>query len=293
MIYDNSHNGPILQLPAILNRSNPLLTENESQLNFTSEFSEKCKISQNHDSNSNISLFLGNKEIKDINDKDITENEKNNLYFVKNLKKIQKEKSVKFIIKKKKRGREKKKNLKKIHDKHTIDNVLRKIQVNYMSFLISFINEILKNLKYKEKFCKLDYKIKQNVNNKFFESLKTKNIGEIICSEISGKYKKDGKKNNKDILEKIKKKKNNKEINNKENEAIINILSENYFDFFRKIYYKSSKLINLEEYGLDKEITLSDKVKMYKDFLNKNKELDKSEDYNNNINNCVKNKYIK
>ena len=292
MIYDNSHNGPILQLPAILNRSNPLLTENESQLNFTSEFSEKCKISQNHDSNSNISLFLGNKEIKDINDKDITENEKNNLYFVKNLKKIQKEKSVKFIIKKKKRGREKKKNLKKIHDKNTIDNVLRKIQVNYMSFLISFINEILNNLKYKEKFCKLDYKIKQNVNNKFFESLKTKNIGEIICSNISGKYKKDGK-NNKDILEKIKEKKNNKEINNKENEVIINILSENYFDFFRKIYYKSSKLINLEEYGLDKQITLSDKVKMYKDFLNKNKELDKSEDYNNNINNCVKNKYIK
>ena len=161
-----------------------------------------------------------------------------------------------------------------------------------MSFLISFINEILNNLKYKEKFCKLDYKYKQNVNNKFFESLKTKNIGEIICSNISGKYKKDGK-NNKDILEKIKEKKNNKEINNKENEAIINILSENYFDFFRKIYYKSSKLINLEEYGLDKEITLSDKVKMYKDFLNKNKELDKSEDYNNNINNCVKNKYIK
>ena len=221
------------------------------------------------------------------------ENDLNDLYYVKQSKKKKKETSVKFILKGKKRGRVKQKKINKIHDKHTIDNVLRKIQVNYMTFLTSFINEILKNLNFNERFLKLDYSIKKNINKDFFESLKTKNIGEIICSEISGKYKKDGKKNNKDILEKIKKKKNNKEINNKENEAIINILSENYFDFFRKIYYKSSKLINLEEYGLDKEITLSDKVKMYKDFLNKNKELDKSEDYNNNINNCVKNKYIK
>ena len=130
MIYDNSHNGPILQLPAILNRSNPLLTENESQLNFTSEFSEKCKISQNHDYNSNISLFLGNKEIKDINDKDITENERYNLYCVKNLKKSQKEKSDKFIIIKKKRGREKKKNLKKIHYKNNIKKKLKKKKKN-------------------------------------------------------------------------------------------------------------------------------------------------------------------
>ncbi len=94
------------------------------------------------------------------------------------------------------------------------------------------------------------------------------------------------KKNNRNILEKI------KEKNNKENEVIINILSENYFDFFWKIYYKSSKLINLKEYGLDKEIILSDKVIMYKDLLKKNEELDPNENYNNNINNCVNNNFI-
>ena len=94
------------------------------------------------------------------------------------------------------------------------------------------------------------------------------------------------KKNNRNILEKI------KEKNNKENEVIINILSENYFDFFWKIYYKNNKIINLKEYGLDKEIILSDKVIMYKDLLKKNEKLDPNENYNNNINNCVNNNFI-
>jgi len=210
------------------------------------------------------------------------ENDLNDLYYVKQSKKNKKETFVKFN---KKRGRVKHKKINKIHDKHTIDNVLRKIQVNYMTFLTSFINEILKNLNFNERFLKLDYNFKKNINKDFFEYLKTKNIGEIICSKISDKYKK-VKKNNRNILEKI------KEKNNKENEVIINILSENYFDFFWKIYYKSSKLINLKEYGLDKEIILSDKVIMYKDLLKKNEELDPNENYNNNINNCVNNNFI-
>ena len=36
---------------------------------------------------------------------------------------------------------------------------------------------------------------------------------------------------------------------------------------FKNIYYKSNKLINLSEYGLNKIINLSDKVKMYQDLL--------------------------
>ena len=280
MTYHNSQDESIFTISSEYSIFNPLLTGNEVQLNLTCESSEIYQNSLNQ----NIP-FSDNPELIKTNHLNEDEIPENDIYYVKQSKKKKKETSVKFILKGKKRGRVKQKKINKIHDKHTIDNVLRKIQVNYMTFLISFINEILKNLNYNERFLKLDYSIKKNINKDFFESLKTKNIGEIICSKISDKYKK-VKKNNRNIFEKIKEKKN------KEKKVIINILSENYFDFFWKIYYKSCKLINLKEYGLDKEITLSDKVIMYKDLLKKNEKLDPNENYNNNINNCVNNNFI-
>ena len=281
MTYHNSQPEYILSISSEYSIFNPLLTGNEVHLNLTCESSEIYQNSPNQ----NIP-FSDNPELIKTNHLNEDEIPENDIYYVKQSKKKKKETSVKFILKGKKRGRVKQKKINKIHDKHTIDNVLRKIQVNYMTFLISFINEILKNLNYNERFLKLDYSIKKNINKDFFESLKTKNIGEIICSKISDKYKK-GKKDNRNIFEKIKEKKN------KEKKVIINILSENYFDFFWKIYYKSCKLINLKEYGLTKEIILSDKVIMYKDLLKKNEKSDPNENYNININNCVKNNFIK
>ena len=284
MTYHNSQPEHILSISSEYSIFNPLLSGNEAHLNLTCESSEMYQNSPNQNTLSFDNL--DNLELIKTNNRKEEEISENEIYYVKQSKKSQNESSVKlFILKRKKRGRMKQKKINKIHDKHTIDNVLRKIQVNYITFLISFINEILKNLNYNERFLKLDYSIKKNINKYFFESLKTKNIGEIICSKISDKYKK-VKKNNKNIFEKIKEKKN------KEKKVIINILSENYLDFFWKIYYKSSKLINLKEYGLDKEITLSDKVIMYKDLLKKNEKLDPNENYNNNINNCVNNNFI-
>ena len=53
-----------------------------------------------------------------------------------------------IVLGKKKRGREIKENKDKLkyNDKNSSDNLLRKIQVHFISFIISFINEILKNL---------------------------------------------------------------------------------------------------------------------------------------------------
>ena len=165
--------------------------------------------------------------------------------------------------KKRNRGKKRAKNFeenenRKIHDIYSTDNILRKIQVHYLNFIILFINILLKNLNYSEEFFKLDYEFKKNI---FLESLKKQTLGEIISNKISIKYKKYDKNINKTIYEKI-----------KENEILNNILSENYIKFFKKIYYKSYYNINLKEYGLDKEIILSKKVKMYKDFLKDNKE---------------------
>ena len=78
-----------------------------------------------------------------------------------------------------------KENKKKTHDKNTSDNLLRKVQVHYLSFIVNYLNDILKNLKYKQKFFNLDYDFKSNINKEYVENLKTKTIGEIISNKIS------------------------------------------------------------------------------------------------------------
>ena len=95
---------------------------------------------------------------------------------------------------KKKRGRQIKvdtskivKKIQKPHDKFANDNLLRKIQVHYISFIISAININLKALDYKEQF--LNYEIKKNINKNFFKLLKDKSLSEIICNKISKRYK--------------------------------------------------------------------------------------------------------
>ena len=183
------------------------------------------------------------------------------------------------IWEKKKRGREIKGNKNKLncHDKNSSDNLLRKIQVHYISFIISFINEILENLGCNQKFFKLDYKFKFNIKKEFVESLKTKNIGEIICNEISSKYKEDSNYNKK-IYEQI-----------KENEVLKKIFSEKYLVIFRKVYYQNKDEIYLSEYGLDKKIKLSKKVEMFNDLYNK---INSKNQYTKNIKDFVLQKYF-
>ena len=50
---------------------------------------------------------------------------------------------------------------KKCHGKNETDNLIRKIQVHYISFIRSFINEIIMHLNINKKFLKIDYKIKK------------------------------------------------------------------------------------------------------------------------------------
>ena len=163
---------------------------------------------------------------------------------------------------KKKRGRSRKKkffdainDVKNIHDKYSMDNLLRKIQVHFLNFIISYLNDILKELNYKEQLLKINYKFKRNINKKFLDGLKNKKISDIVCIDISTKYQKHDKNTNKKIYEIIK---NNKIINN--------ILNKSYIEPFY-IYYKSKKNINLKNYGFDKEIILSQNSKMFKDLI--------------------------
>ena len=186
---------------------------------------------------------------------------------------------------KKKRGRGTNLNLEKnekTHDKFSTDNLLRKIQVHYLTFIINFINIILKLLNYEQRFFKLDYEMKKNVNKKYFDSLKNKTIGEILCNKISTKYKKQNENANFETYDQL-----------KDDEILKKIFAENYIKIFKKIYYKSYKTINLKEYGLDQEINLTKPVKMFKDLLKDNEDSDlDNKEYQKNIVECAIQNYL-
>ena len=195
-----------------------------------------------------------------------------------------------LISKKRKRGKQKsedankKEKNKRIHDKNCSDNVLRKLQNHYISFILSFLNCILTNLKYEEnkRFLKLDYNFKKSIKKENVESLKNKTIGDIISNKISRKYKYEREDFNKQLCDEI-----------KLNDSVLrNILSENYLLFFKKIYYKSINKISLGEYGLNKEIILPKKVKMYKDLLKDNEAKDSNNFDSKKINKCVATNFI-
>lgn len=168
---------------------------------------------------------------------------------------------------------------KQFHDKNSKDNILRIIQVHYISFIINLINDILDKLGLEEKFFDIDYQFKSNITKKNISILKKLNIGNILCQKISTKYKiifkKDNEKN-KSIFQEVTKK----------SIVIKNLLGENYLKLFREVYYKNKRVINLSTYGLNYDITLSKKVETFEDIFKK-KHIKK------NVNNAIKKKFNK
>ena len=108
---------------------------------------------------------------------------------------------------------------KKKHNKYDKDNVLIKIQIHYMNFIIHFLNAILSLFKYnkKERFCLIDHELKQKVNKEYSDHLKTLKLGDIAKMKKSPKFKTLEKKHNENIYNKI--------INNP---YMKNIFEENY-----------------------------------------------------------------
>lgn len=249
---------------------------------------------------SNINDIINKNDLQDENE----ENDEKfpNLYFIKssgnNEKSNKKERDLKFIVikqnesseflnKKKRRGRIKRirNNLEKkreiLHDKNKADNLLRTVQVHYLSFIVKYLNDILKNLKYNQKFLDLDYNFKKNIKKEFVEELKTKTIGEIISNKVSIKYKKKDKFINKKLYESIKK-----------DEILKNIFEENYIMLFRKIYFKNKNKINLNEFGINKEITFSPEIKTFQDLFKNKQQKEIDDKYIYSINKCVRHNFL-
>ena len=173
-------------------------------------------------------------------------------------------KVTKSVLNKKKKG--------KIHNKYGKDNIIRKCQISYFDFIIHFINIIINLFNVKKsiktntnkEFIKLDYDFKKIVNRSHKIKLLTYTIEDILKSNnISKKYSKSNLSSNKDLYEEIKK------LGIPEIEKIF----KKKFIFLFDIYHKSIRKFNLndlDENLADLTIEIPQKVKLYKDILNKN-----------------------
>jgi hypothetical protein len=171
------------------------------------------------------------------------------------------EKSDKTLLNKKRR---------KPHDKFDKDNIKRFTQVSYFTFLVDFINLIIRTLFIKEngfdsdfqnkeindkyQFKSIKYELKKDITNEAFNILKSKNLKEIFTKNTSKRskyYKNDAVYDN--VLK----------INNK----IEKILEQKYLEFF-PIFYRNNNFINLIKYELNIDISLEN-IKRYEFFKTK------------------------
>ena len=170
----------------------------------------------------------------------------------------------------KKRGRkkekeekdEKTKKNKKCHSSDDFDNIQRKIQVSFISFLIRFANDLLKNIfgqKTKFHFKDVDYELKKIVNHKYIEYLKKSNYSDIMRMRISPKNKRFNKFENKETLNKV----------CKYSPFLKKFFRNNYLYIFQKYY--CTIINNKEEVDIDGfKVTLSPKTKTLYNLLVKN-----------------------
>ena len=155
-----------------------------------------------------IQFFNKTNTINNINPepKEEKTNKKNKFKKIFNLKTYDKNKNL--ICKK--RGRRSTKEIAHVHSALDDDNILRKIQVHFLSFLVSFTNDYIKaifekNGKKKDilQFKNFDYKLKKTINHDSIEKMKSLKIGKILQMAASPKNKTCDKDINKIIYEKL------------------------------------------------------------------------------------------
>ena len=168
----------------------------------------------------------------------------------------------------------------KIHDKNATDNVLRKIHVHYMTFIITAVNELLNHLGYKLKFIDIDYSNKKVLTKKRFSLLKRTSIGQILCQKVSSKFRKQSKENlykNTIIFNQV-----------KENKIINYFLSHNYITVFKDVYLKDKRYFNENEVNFK----FSENVKTFENLLDKIKKYDDKDEYEQKINEVIQKYYL-
>jgi len=148
---------------------------------------------------------------------------------------------------------------KKIHSALDDDNILRKIQVHYISFITNFINDIIRvfiKTRIVPYFKNIDYKLKKIVNHKYIQKLKSLKIADILQMTPSPKMKNHDSSVNKNIYSKV----------CNLCPFMINFLDINFIKFFKEYYFNSNKNFTVN----GKIIPLSEKTKNFDDLIKKN-----------------------
>ena len=168
---------------------------------------------------------------------------------------------------KKKRGKKpilnNKKVSKKPHSSDDFDNIQRKIQVHFISFLVSFSNDLIKcyfGEKTKYHFKDVKYDLKRIVNHKYVEEIKQSKWSDIMQMKISPKNKRFNEDNNKYIYLRI------TQLSNE----LKDFFDKKYLYIFQK-YYLGLKLNQRELEFEGKKVMLSPKTKGFCYLLEKNK----------------------
>ena len=182
-----------------------------------------------------------------------------------------------------KRGRKEKNNTskkmkKKCHGPADFDNIQRKIQVHFITFLIKLANDTIKTIlgnKVKNHFRDIKYGIKKIVNHDYVEYLKKVNYSDILQMVISPKNKKYDENSNKKLYKKL----------TEESDLFKKIFDKEYLYIMQKYYLELKG--NETEIDFDGiKIKLSNKTKPFPHLLQKN------ESEKDKFNNVVKDVYF-
>ena len=161
------------------------------------------------------------------------------------------------------RGRNSLENENFVHGRHSFDNLLKKIQIHFLNFLIDFCNDALR-IEYENSdysFKQINYRDKERVKYNHLQNLKQYSIRDILNLDISQKYLSLRADHNRILLEKI------------ESSSIwLDALFQMNFLQLFKYYYNDEKPLN-KIYFKEREIFLSPKTKTFYCLLEKNKNL--------------------
>ena len=233
----------------------------DSSLNL----SEKDDLNENSLNSSLIKDYIFNDGLPSFN---IDENDFSQSFFFKKTKESDiNKKSKLFDIKPcgKKRGRKSEGiNKKPIHCSSSYDNVKRKIQVQFLSFMRLLLNDSIRAFSKEKKkfFLEFDYKLKSKISKKNFDKLKNSTIEDLLINlGISNKYTKYEKDYNKLIIEAL----------NKNNKWFRKIFKMKYVDLFKDFYNDEKPLKELTLF--EKKIILSKETKSFFDLIEQNKEM--------------------
>lgn len=212
--------------------------------------------SMNYNINNNFDTFSSEKDFN-INLEENFFTEKNNIEGVTNILENNNNSS---LLKKRGRRKAESSKKKKSHIGIDFDNMQTKIQVHFFNFIINISNDALHTICKNTKlyFKKVDYKLKQKVNDKYFQMLKSLTIKEILEMNISSKYSIFSEEHNKKIIDKIW----NSSL------WLDKFLNMNYLELFKYYYNKGKPIYKI--YFENKDIIFSKNTKSFSDLLEKN-----------------------